>query len=453
MKTLITVILILTVVVGVGSAVGWYVLRTRDPDADATIVRIEPAGRGDLIELVSAPGQVQPRNKVQISARVAARIIDLPSVEGDSVHKDNASASPPVAGSVLVRLDDKDLGAALRSAEARRAAEEAQIKVSEARIAAAGGQISASKVSLADAQRELGRQRELLASKDVSQSAVDQAQTKVDELVARLDSAEQSLRGDQAQIVVMRHNLDAAEAEIFRARDALSYTTIVSPIDGVVTRINAKVGELVMTGTMNNPGTVIMEVADLSQMLLVARVDEMSVAQLEVGQKAKVHIQAYPDEVFDGKVETIALSHTDERDGSKYYKTEVLLDTKGRRIYSGLTGDVDVETRHHSAVIKVPSQAVLGRPLDDLPIGLRDRPEVDKTKTVATVVYRMVDGKAAITPVSIGPSDLTHTVIRSGLSEGDALIVGPYKVLESIKQDQKLKDERQATTKPAAGRG
>lgn len=446
MKTAIILIIIMAGLAGVGSAVGWYLLHGHSADAEAVVVRVEPAARGELIEIVSAPGQVQPRQRVQISARVAARIVELPFQEGQSVRRDRGDGDP---ASVLVRLDDRDLRAALRSAEARRAAEEAQMKVAQARIAAQEAQIEASRVSLADARRELQRQRQLLASRDVSQAAVDQAQTRVDELTARLNSAEQALRADVAQLEVMKHNLEAADAEIARARDALSYTTITSPIDGVITRINAKVGELVVTGTMNNPGTVIMEVADLSQMLMVARVDEMSVAQLEVGQRARVHMQAYAGEVFDGVVETIALAPTEERDGSRYYKTEVRIDTRGRRIFTGLSGDVDIETRRHRDVIRVPSQAVLGRATDELPADIRLRPEVDLARTMSTVVYRLIDGRAVVTPVSIGASDVTHTVIRSGLAEGDAVIVGPYKVLESIRHEQRVRAEAPPATRPA----
>src|SRR5213078_5154786 len=125
---------------------------------------------------------------------------------------------------------------------------------------------------------------------------------------------------------VMQHNLDAAEAEIARAKDNLSYTVITSPIDGVVTKLNAEVGELVVTGTMNNPGTVIMEVADLSTMLFKARVDESTVASVKIGQHAIVRVPAYKDREFHGTVTTVALANTEEKDGTKYFKTEVLLD-------------------------------------------------------------------------------------------------------------------------------
>src|SRR5690242_14053855 len=125
---------------------------------------------------------------------------------------------------------------------------------------------------------------------------------------------------------------------------------------------------------------------------------------------------------------------------------------KGERLFSGLTADVDIETKRYDDIIKVPSQAVLGRAPDALPADIRKKPEVDATKATVPVVYRYVNGEAVATPVTIGASDLTHTVIKSGLSAGDLVIAGPYKVLESLAHGQKVKNESDATSKPAATR-
>jgi HlyD family secretion protein len=205
---------------------------------------------------------------------------------------------------------------------------------------------------------------------------------------------------------------------------------------------------MVIMGTMNNPGTVILEVADLSTMLLVAQVDEADVGKMAVGQKATVHVQAFPDEEFKGVVDSIALKHRLSTTGTKYFRTEILLQGDVKKLYSGLTAHVDIETLKHGDVLNIPSQAVLGRAVDSLPLEIRDNSaEVDKTKTYATVVYRYIDGKAIVTPVKIGQSNLTHTIIESGITPEDKIIVGPYKVLESIKHDQMIKDEREAKEK------
>jgi HlyD family secretion protein len=439
---------IITSVVVVGAGVAWYALKGSGSEDEGAVVRIENPQKGELVELVNAPGEIEPLTRVAISARVMARIIDMPYEEGARVTKGDPNADPPVPPSVLVRLDATDLEAALRSAEARRAAQAAQIEAERARIAGQRAQLGGTKASLTKAGIDLKRTSDLLASKDVSQSDLDQAQSRYDELSAQYASAEHGIEAAEINLQVLQHNLDAADAEIARARDAVSYTTITSPIDGVVTRRNAKVGELVVTGTMNNPGTMILEVADLSQMLIVVQVNESDIGDVRTGQKAAVRIHAYPDDKFSGTVDSIALTNDFDRAGAKYYKTKILLDKNDTRIYSGLTADVDILTNSHPDVIKVPSQAILGRPVDDLPLAIRDKnPNVDMKKTFATVVYRFVDGKSAVTPVTVGPSDETHTIVTAGLTAEDKIVVGPYKILDSLAHDKKLQDEREVEKK------
>jgi HlyD family secretion protein len=419
-------------------------------EGEVTDVRVERAVKSPLVELVSVPGQVQPEPqwKVPISARVSARITELPFKEWESVTKGNAAANPPVPPSVLVRLDAKDLEATMRSVKARYAAQEAQAIVTKAKRESQHSQIAAAEASLKDAQRDLKRQQDLLSSRDVSQSIVDTAQTKVDELVARLDAARYDLAAADQELVVLQHQLTAAEAEIARAQEDLNNSVILSPIDGVVTRVRMKVGELAIVGVENNALTNIMEVADLSRMVMIAQVDETNVASLKVGQRAVVRMPAYRDEIFEGTLESVSPSTAEMLRGSQdqmnYFEAKIRLKTDGRRIYSGLTADADIETSRHEG-ISVPSQAVLGRPLDSLPDEIRNSPAVLKEKSVASVVFRFINGKAVATPVVVGPSDETRTLITTGLSEGDEIIVGPYKVLDAIKHDQNVKRQDVAT--------
>src|SRR2546421_78761 len=163
--------------------------------AKPTAVRIEPVTRGELIEIVSAPGQLQPKTKVLISAKTTARIMELPFEEGANVKKNQ----------LLVQLDSKDLQAQLDAAEAQHRAQGAEIEVAQARLKSTQANITSAKAQLAVAQRDLRRQKELLASQDVAQSVVDQAQTKVDQLSAEVDSAVASLEADKANQTVLKH--------------------------------------------------------------------------------------------------------------------------------------------------------------------------------------------------------------------------------------------------------
>jgi len=246
----------------------------------------------------------------------------------------------------------------------------------------------------------------------------------------------------------MDHELAAADAEITRARQDLTYTTITAPMDGVVTRINAEEGELVMTGTMNNPGTVIMEIADLAQMLVIAQVDQTDISKVNTGQSAKITFQAWPDRIFEGVVEKKALATT-QKMGGEYYEVEVLLlNTTGEEVLSGLSADVQIDTATYNDVIMVPSQAILAREVDELPVDIRDNnPLVDLKKIYASVVYRYIDKEAIVTPVKIGPSDTANTIIREGLAADDKIITGPFKNLNKLKHKQKVINEREKKNK------
>ena len=439
--TLVTVLAVYLWFRGMGK------IGAKEPDT----VTVQQPQVGDLTEVVSVRAEARPETRVAISARVPARITKLPYKEGDPVTKGNPMGQPPVPPSVLVQLDAADLQAELLSAEASSAAHAAQIEVEKARIAGERASITGMEADLKQAKVEMERQKSLLATGDVSQSNVDTASNRFDELSAQLEAAKQNLHASELNLTVLDYEHRAAEAEIDRARESLTYTTITSTIDGVVTHIYAEEGEMVVPGTMNNPGTVIIEVADLSRMLLVAEVDETDVGRVAAGQKATARIHSFANRTFKGTVQSVALKHTVGTGSVKYYETKILLDTDGQKVFSGSSADVDIEVQSLPAVMKVPSQAVLERTEEELPVGIRkDSPLVNKDKTYATVVYRLINGKAVVTPVSIGASDQTHTQITGGLSAQDPVIVGPYKVLEGIKDGAEVKDEAK---KPAPATG
>lgn len=446
------ILLVVVLVLGAMGGGGFVWLKSRGNSANkATTVRVEEARIGELIEVVSAPGEIEPKTKVEISAKTSARIVELPYEEGDRVTKGDPDADPPVPASVLVRLDSKELESRLLSAQASRAAQAAQIEVERARIASQQAGLMAQETTLEKARRDYERQCALLRTNDVSQVTCEEAGFRVDELQSQLQGARHNLEAAQLNLRVLEHNLEVADAGIEQAKEALSHTTITSPIDGVITRINAKVGEMVVTGMMNNPGTKILEVGDLSEMLVVAQVDESDVGKLRVGQAAQVHIQAWPDKVFPGKVRAIALSQNVGTQGAKYYETEILLIDPSEQIFTGMTADADIEVAEHEGVLVVPSQAVLGREVDTLPIKIRDRlSDEEKSKTFATVVFRYIDGKAVITPVRIGASNATHTIVTSGIAPGEKIVAGPFKELEKLAHDQAIKDEREVKAEEEA---
>lgn len=403
------VAVVLLGVVGVGA--GLFVwpavqeqIKKAKEGARGELVRLEAVKSGELVRTVSAPGQVDAVNKVSVSARFSAQIIELPFQEGDPVKKDD----------LVVRLDNRQLLAQLSSAEASLTQEQARL---------AGAQASYTNSVL-----EWERQQSLFKSNDAAKQALENAEA--DRL-----RAESSLRAAEASIMI-------AQANIERVKEDLRYTEIISPINGMVTRLAAKVGEVVVTGTMNNPGTVIMEIADLTEMIVKTEVDEADIADVRLGQSARVRLNAFQDEVFQGRVSKIALQKSKARDQSDVFIVEVLLDLKGRTLYSGLTANVEIEVETVQGVLLAPSQSVLDVRVDELPRDVvRDNPSVDQNKTFTRVVYRVVDGQAKATPVKTGPSDLRTTAILSGVEAGSKVIIGPYKALTAMKDGAKVRDE------------
>lgn len=306
-------------------------LSTNQPGAS-----IQPLDPG----VICLPGQVQPRTKVAISSTASLRVMELAFKEGDRVVSRGDQNSPPAPGSILARLEDGTLKAALQAAEAKRDAQAAELEVGRVRLTAIEAQIASSRVCLGEAERNWDRYRRANAD-SVSETESDGARCKYDRIKAEHDSTLRSYEASKAGLQVLEKNLKVALAEVEKARIDLSSATLASPIDGTVTRVNVKVGEIV-NGTITNPGTVLMEVADMDHMVLLARVNEDAISQLQVGQEALVHVKGYGDQPFKGKVESLAPSCTEEKDGTQYFKAIISLDTQGRPIRAGLSAEARV---------------------------------------------------------------------------------------------------------------
>ncbi len=388
-------------------------------------VRVEPAAIKEVVERVSSPGLVEPITKVDVSAEVSERIIELPFREGDLVKK----------GDVVVRLDDRDLRARMESASARRNSSKSRLESEQAGL---GGP----RASATSARQSLERQKALYESGDISRQQLDDA-------VSRAAEAEANLARAEKGIVTLENEIAASEADFARSQRDLERCIIQSPIDGVLVKLNAEQGELVMVGTMNNAGTVILTVADLSNMRLVAEVNEADIARIQVGQPSEIRINAYKGEVFTGDVDEVSLQREgvlqqqgQSADQSGIFQVRIGLDLEGgRQILSGLVANVEVELARHTG-LAVPSQAVVDKKADDLPASLRDSPLREAGAPTVPIVFLEVDGKATARVVRTGPSSLTETIILEGIAEGDRVVTGPFKQLEVLKEGDAVEEAK-----------
>ena len=301
MKKKITIIVIIIAVLAAGWMVWSFLPRGKGGPGSGTMVRLDHPEKGVLVEYVNAPGRIEPREKVDIRSRISAKIVDLLHEEGDWVVKGDPSQDPPVAASVLMELDSKDVTAQLDAAQIRRRARAARITATEAQLVGQKAGVEGQRSVLTQAERELHRKKSLLSSRDISQSAVDQQQSAVDNMRAQLKASEEGFKAAELNLTASRRDLEAADADIDQVVERVEYTRITAPMDGTIIKLNVEVGEMA-TGSQYNPGNVLATVADLSKMILVARVDETDIALVKEGQSAKVYIHAWPDRVFEGEV-------------------------------------------------------------------------------------------------------------------------------------------------------
>ncbi len=388
-------------------------------------VETEKTKRSDITATVSAEGKMEAKTEVKISAYVPAKIIRLPVKEGDQVKK----------GQLLVQLDQVAYQAAVDQAKATLESYRARLKLAEA--------------TLEQSKLIYDRQKKLFEQNLTSQEQFDAARTDYNARMAEVESN--------------RYLVSQSQAALVQAQDNLEKTTITSPLNGVVTDLNAEAGEIVMVGTMNNPGTVIMTVSELSQIQADVDVDETDVANLKIGQEAKIRIDAIPDTSFKGIVSEIAGTGKVEGLGTQNqvtnFEVKVLLKDDVPQVRPGMSCSVDITTAHHPQVLNLPIQAVVIRELfeDSLAVlqgktksnealaSTEKKTEKDtlaqkeKKKKEVEGVFVVKDAKAVFVPVQTGIADKQNIEIVSGIGEGDEVITGTYRILRTLKDGDKVK--------------
>ncbi|MBU0616479.1 MAG: efflux RND transporter periplasmic adaptor subunit [Planctomycetes bacterium] len=417
MKTVIGIV-ILGVVVG-----GIYFLNdfTRSEDGKSLLhvareleIAVEtaiPEQRG-IIRTVQAPGEVEACAEVDISSEVVAKILELPVEEGDWVEK----------GQLLCRLDDADYRARVLSAQANVARLKALITQAEA--------------DLEKAERDYARQKEFIES-DLT-SSVEMANYRT------------VLIGARAIVEMRRQELVAAEAALQSAREDLEKTVIRSPLSGVVSQLFAEQGEVVITGTMNNPGTRVMVISDLSKMQVRCRVDEADAPLVAPDQVAHIYLQSDTRRSVPGGVLRVGTKGTKQlgRDVVTF-ETLVLISGDDQRVKPGMSANVEIEVARDDDALTIPVQAVVYRKRRDLPEELlaehdrqqeqRDVAERQHQAEYIRLVFCTEDGKAYPRLVETGINDADGVQIVEGIAATDTVVIGPYRSLDQLKDGSPVK--------------
>ena len=398
-------------------------------------VTTEKAIRKTIIQTVAATGKVQPEVEVKISPEVAGEIIELPVVDGQAVKK----------GDLLLKIKPDSYNAQLQ----------AQI----AAISAATATSAQLKAAAAKTEADLRRAQDLFTKRMISESEFAAAKTAHDVATSTFQSS--------------LHDIERAEAASTQARDQLSKTTIYSPMDGIVTVLNSKLGERVVA-TNQFAGTEVMRVADLSRMEARVDVNENDVVTVKIGDKADITIDAYGDRRFSGVVAQIANTGKTTGAGTQEevtnFEVKVRMEDPGVQLRPGLSCNADIQTNMVTDVVAVPMQSVTIRTGDSnlSPEEIEKRKkqqsardkgdgqaevtnerqeraaEREEREKLSKVVFLKEGSTAKMVKVTTGIADDTYMEIKSGVQPGDEVISGSYSAISrKLKDGSKVEIEKE----------
>jgi HlyD family secretion protein len=362
-------------------------------------VYAEPVARREVAQIVKASGELEPRVKVNISAHVIGKIDRLYVQEGQWIEK----------GKPFLRLEQQ--------------AFIAQRDQWAAQLSSARTAVRQAEVSLADSRIKLERARRLSGEGIATREQLEAAQ---------LAEASARLRLDESREAVQQ-----TQANLTKAQDDLSKTTIYAPLTGRVIVLNAKEGEVVVSGTMNNPASIIGTIADMSEILATVDVDETEIVNVRPGQAAVLKVDAVPSKEYHGKVVEVGSSGFSRpaQPDVTFFKVKVLLDDADPDLRASMSVRAEIHTAAHPDVLTVPIQAVVER----RPLGRDGKPVAgDGKDEEVKVVFLIEGGKARQRPVQTGLSDETHVELLSGVKPGEQVVTGPYRTLKDLKDGDEV---------------
>ena len=398
----------------------------------------------DLQAVVSASGKIQPKRLVNISADTPGRVVDLAVNEGDRIKK----------GQFLLQIDPRSLRTRVDSGSASMQA--AQMSLDQMRQA-----VETARVQIEQARQTLKRQQDLWSRELTTREALDKATNDVKAAESALQEREHAVDAQASRIKQERAGLENARYDLSKVR-------IESPIDGIVTRRNIQEGETAVVGTMNNAGTVLLTLADMSVIQAEVEVDETNIPSVQFGQKAKISIDAIPDRTFNGHVTEIGNSPIQATGAGNTaqatnFKVVVVLDEEVPDVRPGFTATADIVTATRTAVVAAPIPAVAVRELVyDANGQIVRAPRTDKRRPATALdptaaaaelkpgqtrketegVFVLRSGRAEFVPIKVGIAGDKYFEVLSGLKEGDQVITGPYNSVRSMVDGDEVKMEK-----------
>ncbi len=365
----------------------------------AVKVSVENVMADDLAAIISASGEVKPKKSVNISAQIPGRVIKIAVEEGQLVQE----------GDFLLKLEATQY--------------EANAERDQAYIHSLKAELIKAEAYLKRDENNLRRLKNLWDKQLISQEELDAATAQYDISKASKEATTYQIRQAQASL---KSTLDNIEKTVY-----------VAPIAGIIASLQVEEGETALVGTMNNPGTVLMTIADLSVMEVEVEVDETDVVALELGHPAEVQVDAFPDRIIAGTVTEIgssALVKITASEESRDFKVVITLEDPPDNLKPGLSASADIITAERKGVLAVPISALISRE-DSNSSGRKSRDQVEGIYVVDP------DSRVMFTPVQKGIMGELKIEITSGLESGQTIVVGPYSALRQLEDGVLVKPE------------
>ena len=423
------------------------------------------AKQDSLVSLVTASGEVKPTTYTNIAAQGYGRITQIFVKEGDHVKK----------GDKLLTQENVQASADVQAQTAATTSAESAAQGAEASYKAAQADLISQQANLEKARLDYDRGQGLYKSGLIPKQDFDQRKTTYDAALAAVESAKAHVLSSKASMDQTRAQVSQNRAVLTHTEDVLHKTVYTSPINGIVSYLPERVGDYVVMGIQNQPGSFIMTLSDMSIVTAEVKVDETDIVSVKLAQDADVTIDAIPGKVFKGKVTEVGsqavlrssglttTQTTTSTQEAKDFKVVVTLDNPPDNLRPGLSATAKIKTAERKNVIAIPIQALAMRTRKELeeaaknakgqgssgvtlaapPPSAPGDPKKDEIQGVFVVNGR----KAIFRPVDTGISGVTDIEITKGLQSGDEIVIGSYKALRTLKPEAQVKVDNSAPKK------
>jgi HlyD family secretion protein len=443
--------------------------------ANRGVVTVQTAlvERQDLTSLVTASGEIKPKNYINIGANAIGQLTEVAVKEGDHVQKGQLLAR---IENVQPAADVQAQQASLSAVEADSAAAEAALKAADDNINTAQADIDRNKADLARMKSDLDRSESLykdrlMAAQDyeLKKSTYEAELAVVRQSEVRLVQARAQREQSAAQLSSAQKKIAQVRAGLTRLADVLQKYDAYAPLNGIVTNLSVRVGETVVPGIQNSPSSTIMTIADMSLITAEVKVDETDIVNVRLNQVADITVDAIPNRSFKGHVIEIGNTAIVRSTGvaasqsavssqeAKDFKVVIAVDNPDDEIRPGLSATAKITTATRPSVLTIPIQALTVRQKGDL----AKKPEKGAAQAAAPDavteralkeeiqgVFVINKGKAEFRKVETGITGTTDIEVVSGLQQGDEIVTGTYQVIRTLRNQASVKVDNRNPQQP-----